>query len=80
MAINMVVGECCGLLAILFQSLFACLTMPAGIDHTADADVITGFESCDIGSNAFHAADDFMTWHDRVCRGKPTAPVIADRM
>ena len=76
----MIIGECRDLRAILFVSLFAGCALLTGIDHATDTDMIARFETLNILSDACYAADDLMTRHDRVRRGKPARPVIADGM
>lgn len=60
--------------------LFAGCALLAGIDHAADADMISRLEAFDIRANSCYPTNDLMTGHDRVGRGKPAGPVIADCM
>ena len=62
------------------MSLFAGCALLTGIDHATDTDMIARFETLNILSDACYAADDLMAGHDRVRRGKPARPVIADGM
>lgn len=57
-AVNMIIGKCRDLRAILFMPMLAGQALLTGIDHAADTYMIARLGTFDILSNACHAADD----------------------
>src|SRR5262252_2406062 len=71
MLVFAVIGERGSVLAVVFQSGFAALADPTGIDHAADSDLIANLELACVLTDFGDASDNFVAGYDRIGRVGP---------
>src|SRR5690348_8570211 len=72
-----IVGQYAPNFAVLFQSIFTILALPAAIHHTSYRSMISHFEFGDLRADVYDFADNFMagdTWINR------SVPFVSRRM
>ena len=71
MRIIAVIGKRRPLFAELLFAHLAAWAGSASIDHAANGGQVARLEAADVGTDAAHAADDFVAWYAGVCRAGP---------
>src|SRR5690606_658068 len=66
-----VVGREAAVLAILLEPIRASCTVPAAVEHAADAHGIADPEALDLGTDRAHLADDLVSGHARIAGSGP---------